>query len=142
MGAIAPVDFWERPWERPNCTHRFLGKTIDCTHRLKILKLPLIKGNTVCLSTFKIQKQSMFISSSAAALEGCNGCNCTHRFLGKTLGKTKLHPSIFGKDHRLHPSIENPKAAADSEHSWTKLGILRIDMLGFVNFLKIRCISS
>ena len=49
---------------------------------------------------------------AAAALEGCNGCNCTRRFLGKTLGKTKLHPSIFGKDHRLHPSIENPKAAA------------------------------
>ena len=42
MGAIAPVDFWERPWERPNCTHRFLGKTIDCTHRLKILKLSLL----------------------------------------------------------------------------------------------------
>ena len=41
MGAIAPVDFWERPWERPNCTRRFLGKTIDCTHQLKILKLPL-----------------------------------------------------------------------------------------------------
>ena len=67
----------------------------------------------IAKNSFKGTILACFFAISAAALEGCNGCNCTRRFLGKTLGKTKLHPSIFGKDHRLHPSIENPKAAAD-----------------------------
>ncbi len=67
------------------------------------------------LKMFELILQKILLQISILVCQSSDsfrGVQWVRRFLGKTLGKTKLHPSIFGKDHRLHPSIENPKAAA------------------------------
>ena len=55
---------------------------------------------------------TMYLSGS---FRGVQWVQLHPSIFGKDLGKDQIAPIDFWKDHRLHPSIENPKAAAGLE---------------------------